>query len=201
LDSSWLSLITDWDIPATVTGTLLIVGLIYVRGWIAIKYSRPTQIPVWRLVCFLVGLTAISVAVSFSLDTYSETLLFMHMAQHFVLMSVAPPLIVLGCPVVPMLRGLPRIIVRHLGGPIFRSSIAHSLQNLFSRLPFARLAMNLLTLVGIFRKPTSSRCPRKIGTTSNTSAFSRRALSFGGPLCNPGRFHVVVIPGYSFFTY
>ena len=30
------------------------------------------------------------------------------MAQHFVLMSVAPPLIVLGAPVVPMLRGLPR---------------------------------------------------------------------------------------------
>lgn len=143
MDSSWLSLVTDWDIPAAVTGGLVIVGLVYVRGWLAMKYSRPTQIPVWRLVCFLVGLTAVFVAVSSSLDTYSETLLFMHMAQHFVLMSVAPPLIVLGCPVVPMLRGLPRIIVRRLGGPIFRSSITHSLQNLFSRLPFAWLAMNL----------------------------------------------------------
>jgi cytochrome c oxidase assembly factor CtaG len=71
----------------------------------------------------------------------------MHMAQHFVLMSVAPPLIVLGCPFVPMLRGLPGPTVRRIGGPIFRSSFTHFVQNLFSRLPFAWLAMNL-TYVG-----------------------------------------------------
>jgi putative membrane protein len=59
----------------------------------------------------------------------------------------APPLIVLGCPFVPMLRGLPRPIVRRIGGPIFRSSVAHSVRKLFYRLPFAWLAMNL-TYVG-----------------------------------------------------
>jgi len=100
-----------------------------------------------RLFSLLAGLLAIFVAVSSSLDTYSETMLFMHMAQHFVLMSVAPPFVVLGSPFVPMLRGLPRPIVRRIGGPIFRSSRAHSLQELFSRLPFAWLAMNL-TYVG-----------------------------------------------------
>jgi putative membrane protein len=87
------------------------------------------------------------VAVSSPLDTFSETLLFMHMAQHFVLMSVAPPLIVLGCPVVPMLRGLPRSIVRRIGGPLFRSAVAHRTQKILSQLPFAWLAMNL-TYVG-----------------------------------------------------
>ena len=69
------------------------------------------------------------------------------MAQHFVLMSVAPPLIVLGSPFVPMLRGLPRSVVSRIGGPIFRSSLVHALQKVFSRLPFAWLAMNL-TFVG-----------------------------------------------------
>jgi cytochrome c oxidase assembly factor CtaG len=39
----------------------------------------------------------------------------MHMAQHFVLMSVAPPLIVMGSPFVPILRGLPRGFVRGIG--------------------------------------------------------------------------------------
>jgi cytochrome c oxidase assembly factor CtaG len=87
------------------------------------------------------------VAVSSPLDTYSETLLFMHMAQHFVLMSVAPPLIVLGSPLVPILRGLPRSIVRSIGGPLLRSKFAHRLQQLFLRLPFAWLAMNV-TYVG-----------------------------------------------------
>jgi cytochrome c oxidase assembly factor CtaG len=98
---------------------------------------------VWRLLSFLAGLFAIFVAVSSPLDTFSETLLFMHMTQHFVLMSVAPPLIVLGCPFVPMLRGLPRSIVRLIGGPLFRSSVAHRVQELFSQLPFAWLAMNV----------------------------------------------------------
>ena len=147
MENSWLSLVTDWDIPPVVTCTLVAVGVVYVRGWLALRRTRPRQIPVWRLVCFLAGLLAIFVAVSSSLDTYAETLLFMHMAQHFVLMSVAPPLIVLGCPFVPMLRGLPGPVVRRIGGPIFRSSIAHRIQELFSHLRFAWLAMNL-TYVG-----------------------------------------------------
>jgi putative membrane protein len=147
LETAWLSFITDWDIPPVVTGALVAIGFIYVRGWLALRHNRPTQIPKWRLFSFLAGLLAVFVAVSSSLDTYSETLLFMHMAQHFVLMSVAPPLIVLGCPFVPMLRGLPRLIVRRVGGPIFRSSVVHSLQGLFSSLVFAWLAMNL-TYVG-----------------------------------------------------
>ena len=143
MENSWLSLITDWDIPPAVTGALVAAGFIYVRGWLALRRTRPNQIPLWRFLSFLAGLAAIFLAVSSSLDTYSETLLFMHMTQHFVLMSVAPPLVVLGCPFVPMLRGLPSPIVRRVGGPIFRSSVAHSLQGCFSRLPIAWLAMNL----------------------------------------------------------
>jgi putative membrane protein len=147
LQTSWLSLVSDWDIPPAVTSALVAVGFIYVRGWLALRRTRPETLPAWRLLSFLAGLVAIFVAVSSPLDTYSETLLFMHMAQHFVLMSVAPPLIVLGSPFVPMLRGLPRSIVRRIGGPLFRSSVAHHAQELFSRLPFAWLAMNL-TYVG-----------------------------------------------------
>jgi putative membrane protein len=147
LQTSWLSLVTDWDIPPAVTSALMTVGFIYVRGWLALRRTRPETLPAWRLLSFLAGLIAIFVAVSSPLDTYSETLLFMHMAQHFVLMSVAPPLIMLGCPFVPMLRGLPRSIVRRISGPLFRSSVVHRAQELLSRLPFAWLAMNL-TYVG-----------------------------------------------------
>src|ERR1700744_5432183 len=101
----------------------------------------------WRLASFLAGMLSIFVAVSSPLDTYSETLLFMHMAQHFVLMSVAPPLIVLGCPVVPMLRGLPHGVVRPIAGILFTSSLVHRGRRLLSQLPFAWLAMHA-TYVG-----------------------------------------------------
>jgi putative membrane protein len=142
LQTSWLNLVTDWDIPPLVTCALVAAGLAYVRGWLALRCTRPETLPVWRLLSFLAGILAIFVAVSSPLDTYSETLLFMHMTQHFVLMLVAPPLIVLGCPFVPMLRGLPRVIVSRIVGPVLRSSVAHRVQKLFSQLPFAWLAMN-----------------------------------------------------------
>ena len=147
MQTTWLSLCTDWDIPLWVTCALAAAGLVYVRGWLALRRSRPETLPVWRLVSFLAGLFAIFVAVSSPLDTFSETLLFMHMAQHFVLMSVAPPLIVLGCPFVPILRGIPRSVVRWIGGPLFRSSVVHHAQKRISQLPFAWLAMNV-TYVG-----------------------------------------------------
>jgi putative membrane protein len=147
LQTTWLSLVTDWDIPPWVTCALVAAGLVYVRGWLSLRRTRPETLPVWQLISFLAGLSAIFMAVSSPLDTYSETLLFMHMAQHFVLMSVAPPLIVLGCPFVPMLRGLPRPIVRRIGGPLFRSAVVQRARDLFSRLPLAWLAMNL-TYVG-----------------------------------------------------
>ena len=147
MQTSWLSLVTDWDIPPWVICALVAAGLVYLRGWLAIRRTRPETLPAWRLWSFLAGLFAIFVAVSSPLDTYSETLLFMHMAQHFVLMSVAPPFIVLGCPFVPMLRGLPRSIVRSMCGPLLRSPVIHGVQKLFSRLPFAWVAMNV-TYVG-----------------------------------------------------
>ena len=142
LQTTWQSLFTDWDIPLWVTGALVATSFIYVRGWRALRRTRPQTLPAWRLWAFLSGLFAIFTAVSSPLDTFSETLLFMHMAQHFVLMSVAPPLIVLGAPFVPMLRGLPRPIVQSLGGFLFRSPLVSSLRRLFSRLWFAWLAMN-----------------------------------------------------------
>ena len=147
MQRSWLSLVTDWDIPPWVTCALVAAGLVYVRGWFAIRRTRPEALQGWRLLSFIAGLFAIFVAVSSSLDTYSETLLFMHMTQHFVLMSVAPPLIVLGCPFVPILRGLPRSLVRWIGGLLFRSPVFHRVKKFLSQLPFSWLAMNV-TYIG-----------------------------------------------------
>lgn len=66
------------------------------------------------------GILALVVAVSSPLDTFSDRLLTVHMVQHFVLMSISPPLIVLGAPVVPVLRGLPRWLMRVVFGPLIR---------------------------------------------------------------------------------
>jgi cytochrome c oxidase assembly factor CtaG len=133
----------DWDIPLGVTSALVAVCVIYVRGWTALRKTRSATLSHWRLISFLSGMFALFVAVSSPLDTYSETLLFMHMAQHFVLMSVAPPLIVLGSPVVPILRGVPRWVLHVLAAPLLRSSALRRAREFVSHLPVAWLAMNL----------------------------------------------------------
>jgi hypothetical protein len=44
-----LSLVSDWDIPPGVTSALVAVAFIYVRGWLALRRTRPETLPVWRL--------------------------------------------------------------------------------------------------------------------------------------------------------
>jgi putative membrane protein len=130
-----------WDVPWFVTLMLALVTIIYVRGWVRIRHTRPIDFPAWRLYLFLGGMAALFVAVASPLDTFSESLLFMHMAQHFVLMSVAPPLIVLGAPLVPMLRGLPRWTIRLLR-PLFAARGFHAVARSLTRPTVAWLAMN-----------------------------------------------------------
>jgi cytochrome c oxidase assembly factor CtaG len=56
-------------------------------------------------------------AIASPLDAFSGLLLSAHMVQHLLLMSVAPPLILLGAPFLPLLRGLPRTFAREGVGP------------------------------------------------------------------------------------
>ena len=143
IDSTTIAdLFTRWDIPWIVTSTLALCAIIYMRGWARIRRTRPAQFGVGRLAAFLGGIVALFVAVASPLDTFSESLLFMHMAQHFVLMSVAPPLIVLSAPVVPMLRGLPRWVIRRLLGPIFDTRALPAAGRFLTRPRVAWLAMN-----------------------------------------------------------
>jgi putative membrane protein len=109
-----------WDFPPVVCAELAVVALIYTIGFTRIRKTRPQQFPWWRWSCFFGGILALVVAVSSPLDTFSDRLLVVHMAQHFALMSIAPPLIVFGAPTVPMLRGLPRWFVRPMLGPLIR---------------------------------------------------------------------------------
>jgi putative membrane protein len=140
---SFDALFTTWDIPWAVTSALIVVAVVYVRGWRRIRRTRPAVFQPWRLFAFLGGILALFVAVASPLDTFSDSLLFMHMAQHFVLMSIAPPLIVFGAPVVPMLRGLPRSIVRSILRPVFASGMLHKLGDFLTRPKVAWIAMNL----------------------------------------------------------
>jgi len=54
------------------------------------------------------------------MDGFADVLLSVHMVEHLLLMSVVPPLLLYGLPVVPVLRGLPEFILRRIA-PLMRS--------------------------------------------------------------------------------
>jgi cytochrome c oxidase assembly factor CtaG/polyferredoxin len=120
--------------------------LLYLRGWRRIRRTRPLIFPPWRAWCFLGGLFALWVAIASPLDTLDGLLLLAHMTQHLILMSVAPPLLLLGAPAVPLLRGLPRSALRDGLGPFFRSPLLHRVFHLLTHPVFAWLAMNIAYL-------------------------------------------------------
>jgi cytochrome c oxidase assembly factor CtaG/polyferredoxin len=109
----------SWALPFWPTLALFLTGVVYWRGWRAARLTRPQELPGWRAACFLAGLTSVWLAIASPLDALGGWLLLAHMGQHLVLMSVAPPLLLLGNPSVPLLRGLPRSWVRDGLGPLF----------------------------------------------------------------------------------
>ena len=112
-----LAVLASWRIDVLPTTTLVLTATIYFRGWRRLWHLHDSTLPRWRLVCFIAGLTSLWLAAASPLDALSGLFLTAHMTQHLVLMAIAPPLILLGAPIVPLLRGLPRRLVRDALGP------------------------------------------------------------------------------------
>jgi cytochrome c oxidase assembly factor CtaG len=109
--------LSSWSVPPWPTALLLATALIYARGWRILRRQMPQRFGVVRLAAFCGGLGAVFLAVASPLDAFAGLLLQIHMAQHLLLMMVAPPLLWLGAPAVPLLRGLPQRFAKTAVGP------------------------------------------------------------------------------------
>ena len=102
------SVLTDWTLEPTVIAGLAIAALLYGRG---VSYSRrhgqATRLHWRHILAFYGGLLIIFIALESALDDYAEQLLWAHMIQHELLMMVAPPLLLLGMPTLPLWRAVP----------------------------------------------------------------------------------------------
>ena len=96
-----------------------------------------------RLASFLGGLFAIFLATESPLDAFDNLSLATHMIQHLLLMMIAPPLLLIGDPLVPLLRGLPKKWVKEGLAPFLRWNL---LRQFFNGLTFPPVAWLLFTL-------------------------------------------------------
>lgn len=130
----------SWYLPIPMTVGLVLVAWLYLRGWVHLQTAFPNLIPVWRAVAFLGGLLAVWLAVGSPLAVLDEQLLTIHMVQHLLLMTVGPPLILLGFPQLPLLHGFPKFLSGSVLGPFFRSAPAQSLGCILTNLVFCWVA-------------------------------------------------------------
>ncbi|MEO7028781.1 MAG: cytochrome c oxidase assembly protein [Acidobacteriaceae bacterium] len=137
---------TDWTLPLWLTLSILITALIYLRGWFNIRKTRPTQFSGLRLASFLSGLGVLWLAIGSPMDGFADALLSAHMVEHLFLMSAVPPLLLLGFPVVPLLRGLPPVLLRLIVAPLLRLSFLRRVGHWLVTPIVAWLAMNLTFL-------------------------------------------------------
>jgi putative membrane protein len=143
---AYQAIFVEWSPPILLTVVLIAFGLVYVRGWLAIRRTRPIQFSLQRLGAFLLGLVVIWLAIASPLDGFADVSLSAHMVEHLLLMSFAPPLLLLGWPVVPLLRGLPRGVTVYFLGPLIRRKALRRLGHFLVTPLVAWLAMNLVFL-------------------------------------------------------
>jgi len=111
------AILSSWSFQPQIALALVASLVLYLRGWFILHRSASKRFPVGRAWAFTGGLAAFWLAIASPLDAFSGLLLSAHMVQHLLLMSVAPPLILLGAPLLPLLRGLPRKFARDGVGP------------------------------------------------------------------------------------
>src|SRR5258707_13052492 len=97
--------------PILLMLALMVLALVYLRGWYRLQNAFPNVLSVWRLAAFMGGLFSLWAAAGSPLAGMDHHFLTAHMAQHLLLMKVAAPSILLGAPRVALVHGVPPAFV------------------------------------------------------------------------------------------
>src|ERR1700735_1637362 len=130
VDAQAHAILQSWSNPVGLDLALCLTALVYARGWFRLRATFPNLISLWRLAAFFCGIIFVWIAIGSPLNAFDDALLTVHMLQHLLLMSVAPPLILLGAPQLPLLHGLPQPLARGIVSPILRWSSVKRLGHL-----------------------------------------------------------------------
>jgi putative membrane protein len=123
-----------------LTLILVLMELVYLRGWLSVRSRRIARTSAWPAFSFLVGMCLIWAAMASPIAALDHELLTIHMLQHLLLMTLAPPLIWLAAPVGPVLHGLPWCLVESLLVPLWQCRAVKRLAHALGRPEFAWLA-------------------------------------------------------------
>ncbi len=110
-------------LPLALVGAALALHLLGERRAVILTGRPRDRRARMRAFTFYAGLATIVVALATPIDALSQKLLWVHMIQHMLLLTVAAPLIVLGAPWRSLWRPLPLGFRRKVARTVYRSPV------------------------------------------------------------------------------
>ena len=146
MDPVATAVLLSWNFDPWVVVPLLGASAIYCRGWLLLRKKLPQRFDAYRLTAFQAGLIVVLIALTSPIDVFAGLLLSVHMIQHILLTMVAPPLLLLGAPMLPLLRGLPRIVLNRAVGPLLGIATLRRLGSFAVKPVVALLSFSFMTI-------------------------------------------------------
>jgi putative membrane protein len=194
------AVLQSWSPSVPLLVATLLAAFVYLRGWLHLRSASVNVIPAWRAVSFLVGVVLIWVAIGSPLAPFDEQLLTVHMLQHLLLMTIAPALILVGAPMMPLLHGLPREFVQSVLSPVSRWSGVQLIGRFLSQPALCWMAATA-ALVGWHIPPAFTLALRSEGWhVAEHASFLVAGFLFWWPVVQPWP-SIAVWPQWSILLY
>jgi cytochrome c oxidase assembly factor CtaG len=177
--------LTSWRLDWGILLFSVLTCLIYFRGWTGLHRRQPAKYTKWRLVSFMGGVLTIVIAIVSPIDSFANVLLQVHMAQHVLLMMIAPPLLWLGWPALPLLCGLPNTIQKYWLGPFLASRSVHNVARFFVHPVVALLLFVISTWAWHIPFAYQLALSNDMWHSIEHACFIGTALLFWFPIINP----------------
>lgn len=132
-----------WSLDPGLLIPMATVAWFYLRGLRRWDH-RSREHPWWRTAFFYAGLSAYALAMESPIDRLGAHHFSMHMVQHEIVMMYAVPMILLGAPTTPLLRGLPRWLRLGVVRPLAGGAVT---RNLYRAITHPAAAIFVMTIV------------------------------------------------------
>jgi cytochrome c oxidase assembly factor CtaG len=121
---------TSWTLDPVLTSGLVAAGGAYVAGAAKVRRISPDHPwPRQYTACFFSALALAWIALQGPFGVYDDTFFWAHMTQHLILMMLVAPLLLLGAPVLLVLRVSTHAFRHRWVVPVLRSRVANPLTN------------------------------------------------------------------------
>ncbi len=180
-------MLSHWGIDAPLgylaIAYVVICAVLYILGGHA--RGTPVKTEPWRVASFYAGLLTVVIALNSPIDYYADELFWVHMIQHILLLTVAPPLFLLGRPWPRMWRALPLRTRTVVGRTIAHNRLTAPVRSIARPLP-AWILFNVTVLVWHLPAAYNATLTSNLIHQSEHAMFFFFGLLFWARVIDPG---------------